>query len=348
MSNVMSDRITPIFVLGSARNGTTWLCNMLAQHPQIAAVQHQAHWGFHESNLYKNQRYWGSLEHSDRLVRCVELYGSGDHVRLAGGSKHELYAAQPGDFYELFFNLMDGYAERSGASFWMTKLDPLYYQHPRELARLVERLEERYPRVHFVAVQRDLPGVVQSYLNMEGRAGQHRTRGGIAQLMMLFETARYVVHYRRIRRLAHSRDIPILDYKALKDDPRAALETALRPMGLRFEEAMLEQRFQANSSLAYRGDHLRRLSRIERATLRFLLRPLLSALWPLAWILLRLRERSKQPVPPVYFKLLKLEHVPEMMRRELEANEEYGLRSVLFGRHAASTHGPEQDAGEKE
>jgi hypothetical protein len=82
--------------------------------------------------------------------------------------------------------------------------------------------------------------------------------------------------------------------------------------------------------------------------LRFLLRPLLSALWPLAWILLRLRERSKQPVPPVYFKLLKLEHVPEMMRRELEANEEYGLRSVLFGRHAASTHGPEQDAGEKE
>lgn len=31
-------RARPVFVLGTARSGTTWLANLLADHPRIAAV----------------------------------------------------------------------------------------------------------------------------------------------------------------------------------------------------------------------------------------------------------------------------------------------------------------------
>lgn len=322
--------ITPIFVLGSARNGTTWLCNMLAQHPGIAAVQHQAHWGFHESNLYKHNRYWGSLAQSDRLVRCIELYGSGDHVRLVGETKEALYVRRPADFYELYFGMMDEYARRRGTAYWLTKLDPLYYQHPRALAHLLERLSTRYGKVRFVAIQRTLPGVIRSYLNMEGRAEQHRTAPVISQLMMLFETARYVVHYRQIKRLVKRYDIPFIRYEELLDDSHSALDRVLSPLGLEHRSEMEERRFTANSSVAYRKGGGRKLYGVESAILRLLVRPVLRALWPLAWLLLSMRERSKPKVPPVYFKLLKLERLPELFREELEANDEQGLLSVLF------------------
>ena len=52
-------KIIPIFILGSARNGTTWLCNILCNHPEIVGAQHKVHWGIYESNIYKNMHYWG-------------------------------------------------------------------------------------------------------------------------------------------------------------------------------------------------------------------------------------------------------------------------------------------------
>jgi hypothetical protein len=339
--------VTPIFVLGSERNGTTWLCNLLAQHPAIAAVQHQAHWGFHESNLYKQNRYWGSLGESDRLIRCVELYGSGDHARLVGESKEALYARRPADFYELYFEMMDRYAERQGTRFWLTKLDPLYYQHPRELRKLLARLQDRYGRVHFVGVKRTLPGVLRSYLNMEGRAGQHRTAPGIAQFLMLFQTARYVVHYRQIGKLLRPFGAPLLSYGELSRNSRDALSRVLEPIGLSFTTEMLEPRFAPNSSVSFRRGGGRKLHGVERFTVRFLLRPVLRALWPLAWLLLSLRERSKPTVPPVYFKLLKLERLPELFRQELGETDEQGLLSVLFGDTGGDTagRGPNSNAG---
>ena len=325
------DRSTPIFVLGSARNGTTWLSNTIARHSGVAAVQHQAHWGFHESNLYKNQRYFGSFETTDDLIRCVELYGSGDHFRLAGGETSRVYAERPGDFYDLFFNLMDRFAETEEKPFWLTKLDPLFYQHPRELRRFLSRLTERYGEATFVAIKRRLPEVIRSYLNMEGRAHQRRTAPGIAQLLMVFETARYLVHYRRIRGILRAHGGRTIRYEELAGDPRPALKRVLEPTGLEFEEGMLEARYTPNSSVAFRGAAVRNLSRPEGWILQSIVRPLLVALWPVTLLLLRLRERSKPKVPPVYFKLLKLESMPERYREELAAADERGLLSVLFG-----------------
>ena len=331
MANAVNEnpRPTPIFVLGSARNGTTWLCNTLAQHSSVTALQHQAHWGFHESNLYKNQRYFGSLESPDRLIRCVELYGSGDHFRLAGGAKQRVYEEQPKDFYELFFNLMDHAAATEGKPFWLTKLDPLFYQHPRELRRFLTRLQGRYGAPRFVAIRRSLPQVIRSSLHRGGRASQRRTAPVVSQVLMVFETARYLVHYRRMRRVLRKEGGRLLRYEELFGDPRPALREALEPMGLDFEEGMLELRYQPNSSVAFRGEAVRNLSRLEGSAL-LLIRPLLYALWPFTLLLLALRERSKPSVPPVYFKLLKLEAMPERYREELMANDERGLLSMLF------------------
>ena len=53
--------IQPVFVLGSARNGTTLLGNLLSAHPAIAGVEHRAHWGQIESHVYAVQRWAGEL-----------------------------------------------------------------------------------------------------------------------------------------------------------------------------------------------------------------------------------------------------------------------------------------------
>jgi len=41
-----------VFILGLQRSGTTWLANMLAALPQVAAVAHESHRGVHESVVW--------------------------------------------------------------------------------------------------------------------------------------------------------------------------------------------------------------------------------------------------------------------------------------------------------
>lgn len=43
---------TPIFVLGWGRSGTAWLSNLLLEHPAIVGIQHEKHWGIHESAFF--------------------------------------------------------------------------------------------------------------------------------------------------------------------------------------------------------------------------------------------------------------------------------------------------------
>lgn len=327
----MAERaIQPIFVVGSARNGTTWLCNSLIAHPEVAAAQHPAHWGFHESNLLKNQRAFGPFDSLDHLLRFTELYSGCDHFRLVEGDRAWLESRRPHDFIEAFFLLMDRYAERSGKSFWLTKLDPVFLLHPKELAAFIDRVVGRYGDFRAVAIRRRLPAVLQSYLNMEGRATQRRTAAGRHIAFLVFETIRYAVHYREVSRLIRGSGVPLIRYEQLAADPVAVLHRVCARLGLGAVDAPLENRYRANSSTAYRPA-FRRLTVIDRFIARAIVAPVARLLFPLARAILTQRERARGNRPPLYFKLQKLERLPDAFRAELEANDEAGLIRVLFG-----------------
>ena len=334
--------VQPVFVVGSARNGTTWLCNLIAEHPQVTAAQHQAHWGFHESNLYKNHRFFGDLTMLDRWIVFRELYSRSDHFRLSGCRIDVLEAAwERGDirdFYDAFFVLMDNWAARSETYHWMTKLDPLFLVYPAALRTFLNRVNERYPNARFVVIRRRLAPVIQSYLNMEGRSQQQRTKRSRAPLFAAFETARYLVHYATARRITRSLDARALSYEALKANPPDTLQEVLKYCGLHADVAGFQagtSRFKPNSSLQYRGTP-RRLGMLGRFLLVGLVVPLLVVVWPITVAGLRWRERLRSPRPPLYFKLIKLERYQGRFREELLANDERSLAQALFSQETSS------------
>ena len=47
----------PLFIMGSARSGTTWLANILSSHPDISSPTCVEHHGIHESHLFDHTRY---------------------------------------------------------------------------------------------------------------------------------------------------------------------------------------------------------------------------------------------------------------------------------------------------
>ncbi len=350
--NRISD-IIPIFVLGSARNGTTWLCNILSGHNDVVAAQHPAHWGFHESNLLKHYRYWGDLSPLDRRIRFLELYTAGDLFRLVRGDRIELdreiarladLSGHPGhvDFYNAFFHIMDRFARQEGTSHWLTKLDPLFYLYPHELETFLSRLESRYRKVHFIAVQRDVSEVVRSYLNMEGRAEQKRTSRLRTPGFVLFETARNVVHYRQIRRLAARFGFPIVSYNTLKSETSPTIEKVCRALSLPPQSGLEELRYRPNSSVSYRKT-LRDLGPGTLWSIRYILKPFIKIMWPAALLLLRSREGVRPSVPPVYYKLQKLERYPRQFHRELLANDEAALAELLFGDDISGASGNTSD-----
>src|SRR5699024_1655551 len=123
----MSQEITPIIIIGSARNGTTNLENLVAAFPQVAGVEHWLHHGSQESNIYGNHWYWGDFTRPAQYIRFLYQYASSDYFQQCNGDiNYHLKHPQP-NFYSFFLELMDQYTTMEGKKYWTTKLDPRFF-----------------------------------------------------------------------------------------------------------------------------------------------------------------------------------------------------------------------------
>src|SRR5690348_5527303 len=104
----MSD-IKPIFVMGTARSGTTWLANLLASHPLIAAVAADEHHGVVESHLLDHTRF--ALPGVISVRSFLDRYQGEDYFRVMDLSPHECerQIRDPADAIALFTSIMDMY-----------------------------------------------------------------------------------------------------------------------------------------------------------------------------------------------------------------------------------------------
>lgn len=329
-SKNIDEMVNPIFILGSDRNGTTWLPNILCNHPEICGAQHRAHWGIKESYICRHILYWNDFDENDEFIKFLELYSSGDYFKLVEGDKEYFYENRPEDFTDFFFQMMDNYAEKKDAKYWTTKLDKQFYNHPTILKRFFQKADERYEKIKFIGIKRKYADVLGSALNMPGADKRWRKQRFKKEIFAIDNMINYAHDYNSIKKIISERNGLMLQFNLLKNDREKAFEKIIKYLNIDYSEKMLEDNYPANSS--YRGREGRiKLPDWEEKMITIYLLPIFESTESLSRALQRLKNSLIGfPDCPLYFRLLKLEKFPERFKKELEEKGRVGLRKMLF------------------
>jgi hypothetical protein len=239
----------PIFIIGSARNGTTNLENTIAALPQIAGIEHWLHYGSCESSLYMNKVYWGDLSKTDQYVKFLYQYASSDYFKLANGDIEYHLKHKQNRFYDFFLDLMDRYAKRKGCRYWITKFDPHFFMDDTERGLFLSILEKRYDKVKFIRIQRDFEDAFKSYRHMEGENADRRQKTINLLPALLLQASRYVLTYRNdIKQIEEN--VLDLSFKKYISEPRKYMEKIAQWLDIHVHDwnTVNFDRFQINTS----------------------------------------------------------------------------------------------------
>lgn len=320
--------IVPIFVLGSGRSGTTWICNELSCHDRIAGAHHLVHWGSQESVILRTHLWAGNLTAVEDYIRFHEVYSSSDYFVLTQGDKDWFYEHRPTDFFDYFLTLMDRFAEKNGRRRWITKLDPFFFYYPRHLRDFLERIDGRYKTCKWVGISRSFPDVIRSAVNNEGDRSAHLRSWLGKYAVVATYSARHVVEGRgQARLLAERGGLPIA-YEELRRDRDTCLARLCAYLGVR-HDASRRVPYKPNSS--YVDPSRPRHDTRPRIFLSVaVLRPLFSALPWLALGVVRLRERMRGRPCPLNWRLQCLWKMPRTLAEELLRSGQTGLHRQVF------------------
>lgn len=331
--------VKPVFVLGLARNGTTWLSNILCSHPEVVGAQHEAHWGIHESRICEHLLYWDNLEDNDQFIHFLETYSSGDYFKLVKGDKGYFYRNRPRNFPEFFFELMDNYARKEDAKYWITKLDQRFYEHPRELKRFLLKANARYKQIKFIGIKRKFVEVLRSSLNTQGKS-RERLRSSRKERLIrsLLNTVSYANGYNHIENIISVRDSLLLQFNSLKNERSETIKKIVDHLKIDYSDQMLKDSFPANSS--YSGiERTITLSWWERSFFTGFLLPFFQRFNVFASFLLKIKNKLQGELNcPLYYRLIKLERCKDSFRKELKCEGRLGLKQVLFGDQTDENH----------
>jgi len=247
----------PIFVIGIQRSGTTWLANLLGEHPDIAAVRHEDHHGIHESGYFKfiDNRY-GDLRVGTNFVEFAETMLASDYIALTGISRNFLYDLWPTTYSEAFRAIMDDYAQRHDATAWLEK-SPMHTLYAEHIASV-------YPDAVFVGIKRDLSMVMASQMEMK-RGSKTESRSNRSKFIAR-HTIRWV-HYNRVLDSFAARfpnRIYLTKYEQLRADTHDSVKEICEFMGLPFDSDMLGQSFAPNTSHSGKVDRTKILTDKEK------------------------------------------------------------------------------------
>jgi hypothetical protein len=252
-------RAKPIFVLGLQRSGTTWIGNLLAAHPEVAALTDARHHGIHESLFFSHfARAWNWRDPAQR-ARAINAFLASDYGRLLALSPAEAMAVRQAETAAAAFALaMDLVAAREGRAVWVEK-------SPHH-TRCAEQIARALPGAVFVAIHRDTVSLLHSRL---GAYGRRPPRGAARAWAILRAAASNVWHRRLVDRLArrHPGRVVRLDFEGFRAGGDTARGQLLAALGLGPAPG-LTPAFAPNSSFRSEADRGRALSRADRVLAR--------------------------------------------------------------------------------
>lgn len=197
----------PLFVVGKHRSGTTWLGNLLLDHPEIAGVHHLDHRGIHESAFFSHVtgRY-GDLNIFSSFVEFASVMSRSDYFRLAGVSFDDLMELYPASYADVFRTVMDRLATRYNAEYWIEK-SPMHTFYMREIG-------ETYTDAKFVGIMRNPVDTAFSWLKRQELEGAPQRLIGLARITI----DKYVVDSHMLRMKASWPErVHIIEYEELRE-----------------------------------------------------------------------------------------------------------------------------------
>ena len=150
----------PLFIVGKHRSGTTWLSNLLLDHAQIAGVEHRHHHGIHESAFFSHVHgRYGDLSVFSNFAEFASVLSQSDYFRLMEVSFDEIVQLYPSTYAGVFRAIMDRFADRHGARYWIEK-SPMHTSRIREIGQL-------YSDAQFVGILRNPVDAASSWLKRQ-------------------------------------------------------------------------------------------------------------------------------------------------------------------------------------
>jgi len=223
---------TPIFVIGMNRTGTKWLSNLIANHPEVIAVQHERHTGILETNVFDAwPRKFPDLSPPDEYVGFVELWSRTDFFCITGANQKMFYdlSPRPKHILDMFRILMDDFARRNGRRFWLQKVSPW---SSRNVLR-------HFPDARLVVIERD---------RLETLRSTHQLVTGGREAISLKAIASHHLQQRVLRRLQSRPGVAAVRFEELRRHTRRELERICVELGLAFREGMDQSTYERNTS----------------------------------------------------------------------------------------------------
>lgn len=176
----MSEELRPVFIIGKHRSGTSWLGNLLAEHPKIYGVQNPDRHGIWESLYFTHiAEHFRSIDTTTEqgFEAWIDFMSRTNYVQFSPVSVNELPEIGPAGFDVLFRRFMNRAAQKKGVPMWIEKSPP----H----TLVASSLAEAFPDAKFIAMSRDFDNWLRSSVKHSERTGRLGSDNAICRMYLV-------------------------------------------------------------------------------------------------------------------------------------------------------------------
>ncbi len=293
--------VSPIFVVGAQRTGTTWLANILCNHSNVAGIQGGIKQeGIHESAFFSHLAgKYGDLRDPNNLVQFIEVFVNSDHFIQSGLDKEIFYSGRPRTYQAAFQIFMECFAKKQAADYYIEKT-PAHSLHLMEISNY-------YKQAKFIAISRRTIDQIKS-ISRRDRLTKGKQSGGLGKMLLhIRRIIVYHTYYKHIKQLMSKQPdrIMLIKYEDLKNSTKETVIRVCEFLGIDFQAGMLEQRYRVNTSFINNAERNDVLSVAEERLIK-VLNPLFEvlpyALYHLGYKIKRkLGGGGRRKLPPWFF-----------------------------------------------